>query len=164
MAMSAPDDSGFRPDYSLRNNYPLAVEGYGGRSVQHVAQRQSLADAAAERGIVRAREHPINRQPFRWNRGLFARHACTSANAARSSVGVPSARASMDLSMRLHSPESTLPGPHSKIFVAPFFTSDCTVSVHNTGMYNWRSSAARMNSMPACALASAFCSTGIAGT
>src|SRR6185437_7731589 len=152
--------------------------------VQHAAfaamRGQPLRDDLRARVRRRGTDHPrAVRRQFVRDRGTNAargtgdqrdfalqrvRHACTSASAVRNSAGVPSARASMDLSMRLHKPAKTLPGPHSKIFVAPFFTSDCTVSVHSTGMYNWRSSAARMNSMPACALASAFCSTGIAGT
>ena len=55
-----------------------------------------------------------------------------------------SARASIALSMRLISPLSTLPGPHSAMRVAPPAASACTHSVQRTGRYSWRCSAPRI--------------------
>ncbi|CAM5278543.1 hypothetical protein RLIN73S_01122 [Rhodanobacter lindaniclasticus] len=59
-----------------------------------------------------------------------------SVRAASSSAGVPMARASMLLSMRLIRPDNTLPGPHSATRVAPPAASACTHSVQRTGRYN----------------------------
>src|SRR5690606_28323089 len=67
-----------------------------------------------------------------------------SAIADSKSDGVPKGRASRDLSMRLHRPASTLPGPHSATRVAPRSTSACTQLVHCTGRYSWRTSASRI--------------------
>ena len=64
---------------------------------------------------------------------LFAHAWLHSVSAESISAGVPIARASSDLSMRLTRPVSTLPGPHSAMRVAPRAVSACTQPVHRTG-------------------------------
>src|SRR5207342_1908446 len=83
--------------------------------------------------------------------------------AASNSDGVPSARASSERSMRLASPDNTLPGPHSAMRVTPRAASACTQSVHWTGRYNWRTSASRMDDTSSCTFASTFWTTGMRG-
>src|SRR5262245_26540493 len=55
-----------RPDQRLRDDDFLSVERRGGRSMQPVAERERLAHAAAEGGVVRAGEQAVDRQSVGW--------------------------------------------------------------------------------------------------
>ncbi len=91
--------------------------------------------------------------------------AIPSISAASNSAGVPSARASSDLSMRLTRPASTLPGPHSAMRV----DAARGQRLHATGPLHRQVQLAHQRVADRCrrrrALrASTFCTTGSAGT
>src|SRR5262249_14008259 len=83
---------GRRPDQRLRDDRPLAVERYCRPLVQLETEVDRLADATAERVVVRAGQHPVAGKAIR-RRGRHARHG-TSISLALSEPWVTGPRIS----------------------------------------------------------------------